>query len=143
MDEINDQTEDEFATKEELETVRNVINEGNLDLQLELWDGEPRLRILVIHDGFAEPLGRIRLQELLLKGMYQTADTAGAEPREEVRNQLFTFAGRLREIVDLTEERALELNVDKDDWTVRSSIEPFTYTDDSDDDDDEEEEPAN
>lgn len=129
IDNDNSEGVDDFldATQEELDVVRRLIGKGSLELSLELWDGEPRIRVLVIRNSYGEPLGRIRLQTLISHQIFVTVDMArSGEDPEQCRSYLFSLSGRLKELSQLADEQARALNDDIENWRSVPCIESFS-----------------
>src|SRR5262245_34055474 len=109
-------------TEQEYKTVKKVIEEGNLNLSIELWEEEPRIRLHTSMDGYGEAIARVSLQPLISHAIFALVD---ANQGEKTRSQLFILAGRLRELAQIAEDRAKRLNTDIKNWTSPPMLEPY------------------
>jgi hypothetical protein len=105
------------ATEEDLETLKRLIEEGTLFIGLDLWRDEPQMVLQLLLAGGAEPVARVRFQTLVSHDVFVSANIAKGKSDSEVcRTHLFSLAGRLRELAQIAEEQAYDLNADIANW---------------------------
>jgi hypothetical protein len=114
-------------TNQELETVKRLIEEGSLSLNIEMCGEEPRIRLCAALDSHIKPVGIMALQPLISQRIFILADMAenAEEEVEVVRGLLFTLAGRMRELARIAEVQAGRLNPNIANWQTCPSFEPF------------------
>lgn len=113
--------------EQDFETVKRLIEDGNLSLSIELWQEEPRIRLHATVESYVAPIARVSLQALISHHIFVAADIgqSGGEDVEQMRSQLFTLAGRLRELAQIAEEQCRHLNPNIADWRSVPQLEPF------------------
>jgi hypothetical protein len=95
----------------------------------------PRISFCATIGAHTKPIAIIGLQPLISQRIFILADM-GENADEEVevaRGQLFTLAGRLRELARIAEIQAGRINRDIANWQIRPSFQLFDENENSDD----------